>query len=827
MNRLRLQNTFSWLDSDEDDLKTLLWKSLRHRRRGYFHSTLYKQKKWDGYDEFFIKNSGRFLTGLLPEVELALDHLKRPFTVADERGSVEFLHKDIDDTFLQRWQPEGAERITLHDYQVDYINQIARLKRGIILSPTGCHRKGQGILMFDGSIKKVEDVEIGDRLMGPDSTPRTVSQLCHGRDQMYEIVPTSGRPFVVNGDHVLSLVRTNEGKKTGRRPNEIVNVSVMEWLTWSKTRKHVHKIYRVGVDFQGATSLPISPYHLGMLLGDGCITGRATATMTTEDFELIEASRSLASSMGVLCKVRKEKRKEHLSIITFPHPDGFRQKRGSNRLKSVLRDLELWGTNSGTKFIPQAYKVATRSDRLELLAGLMDTDGTGDGGCGFDYISKSYRLARDVAFVARSLGFACYLRRCKKRCQTGYVGSYYRLSISGDLSVVPCRINRKIRAIRAQKKNHLRTGFTAKPLGVENYFGFQIDKDNLYLLSDFTVTHNSGKTLSMVGILKSLPPGTPTLILTKSVDLTRQLYNDIEPWGIEGLGKVIGGAKKDFKPGLVTVANVDSVHKIANLLAYFRALIVDEVHLMMSNIPKQVYKRMERASIRVGMSATPFKFGSTDPCQKYETKGYFGPVVRTQGRILSTQELQDRGILSRSRCTFYPITQPELPYETYGDAVTLGIAENLHFNQIVAKIAQAQKGRTLILVERIKHGELLASLIPGSQFIYGQDTAEARLRCIKLLQESDQCVCIVQQQLISAGINVFIHSLIAASGGSATHNVIQRMGRGLRNAEDKELLQYTDFVFYNNDYLYSHSMHRMKVLASEGHEVIEADAIET
>lgn len=472
MNVLRLQNTFSWLKSDEEDLKKILWKSLRHRRKGYFHSTLYKQKKWDGYDEFFSHTSGRFLTGLLPEIELAMRYMKRSWTVQDERGATDFLHKNIDSNFLKQWSHISGKDITLYDYQVDYINQIIKDKRGIILSPTG-----------------------------------------------------------------------------------------------------------------------------------------------------------------------------------------------------------------------------------------------------------------------------------------------------------------------------------------------------------------SGKSFTMIGVLKALPPGTPTLVITKSVDLTRQLYNDIAPWGVEGLGKIFGASKKDFKPGVVTVANVDSIHKIETLLPYFKALIVDEVHLMMSKIPKQVYKRMEQANIRVGMSATPFKFGETDICQKYETKGFFGPVVKTGGRILTTQELQDKGVLSSSECTFYPITQPELPYETYMDAVTLGIAESLYFNQIVAKLSKKLTGRTLVLVERVKQGEMLANLIPGSKFVYGKDTAAARQECIELLQKSENCICIVQQKLISAGINVFIHNFINAMGGKADHDIIQRMGRGLRRADDKDGLKYYDFIFQINDYLMDHSYHRLKVLENEGHKIIVKDDI--
>jgi superfamily II DNA or RNA helicase len=468
MNVLKLQNNYSWLNSTDDILKTSLWKSLRFRRKNYFMSPLYKQRKWDGFDDFFKRDSGRFLTGLLPEVRKALYDLNKPFKVIDERGCFPIESDPIDDQYLNKWLIEGKKPITLHDYQVDYINQVGQIQRGIVRAPTG-----------------------------------------------------------------------------------------------------------------------------------------------------------------------------------------------------------------------------------------------------------------------------------------------------------------------------------------------------------------AGKSFIMVGMLKRLPPGTPTLILTKSKDLTYQIYDDIAAWQFPNLGKVIGSKKKDFKPNIITVANVDSVHKIDDLLPHFRCLMVDEVHAMMSKVPKTVYKRMERASIRIGLSATPFKFGETDKSQMYETKGFFGPVIKFQGRVLSTKELQERDVLSPSKCIFYPVEEPELPYETYQDAVTLGIAESIPFNKMVAKLAKKIKGRTLIIVERINQGEILQQLIPGSHWVYGQDTTEARKQVITLLQSSDKCVCIVQQKLISAGINVFIHNMICAMGGKADHDVIQRLGRGLRRADDKESLCYYDFVFNINDYLFDHSNHRMSVLRNEGHEVIE------
>lgn len=330
---------------------------------------------------------------------------------------------------------------------------------------------------------------------------------------------------------------------------------------------------------------------------------------------------------------------------------------------------------------------------------------------------------------------------------------------------------------------------------------------------------SAGKTNIMIGILKALPPNTPTLVLQNRLSLAQQNYEELLKWKFENVGNVWGGS---IKPNVITVASVQSTPKIEKLLPKIKVLIVDEIHDMMSKLPKAVYRRLKQADVRVAVSATPFKFGGKDNVQKFSVRGYFGPILKVKSAetgILTTAELQNRGILSSSNCVFYPIREPQIPHDIYIDAVTRGIAENFHFHKIVSKLAKQQNGRTLILVDRIAHGDTLHNLIPDSLWIQGKDDSETRKNVINLLQKSEQCVAIATQQIFNTGINVYIHNLINAAGGQADHQIIQRMGRGLRTASDKEVLNYYDFIFEINDYLEKHSKKRMKILASQGHNV--------
>ncbi len=361
-------------------------------------------------------------------------------------------------------------------------------------------------------------------------------------------------------------------------------------------------------------------------------------------------------------------------------------------------------------------------------------------------------------------------------------------------------------------------------------YDFQVDLINQTLKHHRGIVSSatgSGKTEIMISILKCLPPNTPTLILSNKKSLVNENYLRLQEWGFKDFGRLYDKYKE---PNIFTCATVQSLHKIEKLLPHIRCLIVDEIHDMMSKVPKKYYNKLKNASVRVAVSATWEKFGGRDKSQRYSVKGWFGPVFKTncsaaEKGVVKTKKLQKRGILSKSKCTFYPIRQPELPYDVYLDAVTNGIANNWHFHEMVHKLTKKCDGRTLILVERIAHGDFLHQLMPNTFWVAGRDDIHTRREVIEKLQKSStgRAVAIATQGIFNAGINVHLHNLINAAGGQAEHVIIQRMGRGLRTAGDKEILNYYDFVFHINEYLLKHSKKRIRILKKEGHEVIVKD----
>lgn len=430
------------------------------------------------------KNGGKF--GNLVDDMVACDRIGEP--VADVETKASEFGEDtdtlLDGSAISVQIPTGICEL---DSEFNGGLPLGTLTTVLMDSKAGkCHRRGQGILMYDGSIRKVEDIVVGDQIMGPDGAPRNVLSLSRGRGQMYDIIPKRGQPWGVNADHILTVQHVT--KPGGRRWKwRTVDVPVSEWLKWPATWKKNSYLFRAdSVEFNVAhQELPIDPYFLGVYLGDGT-SANSSVGISTADPEIVSTIYSAAAAWKL--KVSVSKRDGNAAAdYRFTGTSGKK-----SNVAKLLEKLELRHLQSGDKFIPSMYKTAPAAARLELLAGLMDTDGSLTKKSAYDYISKSPRLANDVAFVARSLGLAAYVVQCTKKCQTGAVGTYYRVSISGDAWRIPVRIPRKKAAPRKRKGyDTRRSSFKIVEAGIEDFYGFALDGDSRFLLDDFTVTHNS------------------------------------------------------------------------------------------------------------------------------------------------------------------------------------------------------------------------------------------------------------------------------------------------------------------------------------------------
>lgn len=478
-----------------------------------------------------------------------------------------------------------------------------------------CHARGQGVLMYDGTLRNVEHVEQGDRLMGPDSRPRNVLSVSQGHGKMYDVIPTKGEPWRVNGEHILTVVFTDT--------HEELEVSVNDYLQWVNKRKHRAKLFRAPVTFKAATApLPLDPYVLGLLLGDGCLGGKTDygILFTTADPELSDAVRAYIETLGMRLVTRGTKSGCVCYRLsgTPKHP---------NPVAEALKKLGLYGHLGSTKFIPRAYKTGSFKDRLAILAGLMDSDGSlVKSKTGYDFVSQSKRLADDTAFVARSLGLAAYTKPCEKRDQHGNGGTYYRVGISGDCNQVPCLLPRKQASPRKQKKNVLRTGFRIEPVDqMEDYYGFTLDRDARFLLDDFTVTHNS-----FAYLLPAIISGQRTVITTAKKSLQSQLIEKDLPY----LKKVLraGGYNFDFaaaygKGNFACLKKVKKEYKKAKFAAQWAWFFDNSKHARWEE-EKTAYARYVgnggKRSVKLPVAASKYNAEdcSGSECKHFKECGY-------------------------------------------------------------------------------------------------------------------------------------------------------------------------------------------------------------
>ncbi|MEQ8703774.1 MAG: replicative DNA helicase [Phaeodactylibacter sp.] len=347
-----------------------------------------------------------------------------------------------------------------------------------------CLGKGTKVLMHDGSLKKVENVVPGDLLMGDDSTPRRVLTIARGRERMYWIRQNKGKDYRVNESHILSLKKSRQEGKGER--GSILDISVREYLAKSAKFKSIYKGYKVAVDFP-EQAVPLPPYFLGLWLGDG---SSYKSNIINQDEEVVTYLEELAQAKG-------------LELVTYKQEGKCPEHRISNRaegqhgysIQGVLREMEVLQN----KHIPQAYLINSRQKRLELLAGLIDSNGHYlVQSNGYEITQNNEALARQIKFLCDSLGYrVSFTPKQVVISSIGYESTVYRLRIYGNLDEVPVKVERKQAAPWKSLVNWQVTGIQVEYDKVDDYYGFEIDGNRRFLLEDMTVTHNTAFTLSL------------------------------------------------------------------------------------------------------------------------------------------------------------------------------------------------------------------------------------------------------------------------------------------------------------------------------------------
>ena len=370
-------------------------------------------------------------------------------------------------------------------------------------STMGCHSYGTKIIMWDGSYKEVQDIVVGDKVMGVNSQARVVNELIRGYGKMFEIKQSRGETYIVNEDHILSLEYSASKRFMGLKKGDRVNMSVRDLMKIPEHTRRFFKGYKESYELEEKEFL-IPPYILGLWLGDGnCTSTRISVNM--RETQIIDDLREYATTIGKDLHISQDK-DENCYVVDVC---GTRHENKENLFRQGLVKYDLMSN----KHIPECYFHGSKEQRSALLAGLINSDGWvrhGKGRRTISFGNTNLDLIYGAKRVADSLGYITTIVKAREEgigngiCEGCKLRPYYHLNIYGfnDGHLME---NKKINDI-TPRRNFNTSTLTINEIGDDNFYGFDIDGDKLYLFNDCTVTHNcrtaNGMDVNGLGQLK-------------------------------------------------------------------------------------------------------------------------------------------------------------------------------------------------------------------------------------------------------------------------------------------------------------------------------------
>jgi superfamily II DNA or RNA helicase len=330
---------------------------------------------------------------------------------------------------------------------------------------------------------------------------------------------------------------------------------------------------------------------------------------------------------------------------------------------------------------------------------------------------------------------------------------------------------------------------------------YQVDAVNQFLNNLQCVQEIStgaGKTVMTATLSKSVEPYGRSLVIVPNKDLVKQTHEDYELLGLDvgvyfgdkkELGKThtictwqsLNTLQKRYKEGLSPIGLDEFGQDLV-------AVIVDEVHQAKADVLKQLLSGpFANVPIRWGLTGTI-------PKEDFEKTGLIaclGPVVNK----IAAKDLQDQGVLAN--CTVNVVQlQETVQYPSYQEELTYLTTNKQRLDFIADLINRlAESGNTLVLVDRLKAGELLCERIPESVFVSGTMKSNDRKEHYDEIKEADGKVIVATYGVAAVGINIpRIFNLVLLEPGKSFVRVIQSIGRGIRKAQDKDHVEIWDIT---------------------------------
>jgi phosphate starvation-inducible protein PhoH and related proteins len=389
-------------------------------------------------------------------------------------------------------------------YEMMDAEQIARMmERGTIeVAPLGYMRgRAQPYdrqVLTPSGFRPIGSLQVGDLVTGSNGLPTPVLGVYpQSRKEVFRVRTQDGASTLCCGEHLWAVTTLKD--RQYRRAHRVIETREM---IGHLRRAHAHQyelpLVSRPVEFE-PREVPMDPYALGLLLGDGCLTGSTTPTFATADAELAVALETALDGI----ELRRKGEVDYALRHTAGHRGGVIV---SNPVMVVLRSLGLAGTRSNTKFVPELYLHNSSDVRVAVLQGLLDTDGgpvtQRDRTCRIQFGTSSARLRDNVVFLVRSLGGVAYCRtreaawrspgRARGR-DVHHRSDAYVLDIRLPAGIAPFRLRRKRELYGVSGGGRpMRFIDSIEPAGEQETLCIQVAAaDSLYVTDDFLVTHNT------------------------------------------------------------------------------------------------------------------------------------------------------------------------------------------------------------------------------------------------------------------------------------------------------------------------------------------------
>jgi len=421
-------------------------------------------------------------------------------------------------------------------------------------------------ILTPGGFVEIGSIRPGDKVISVDGTPVNVNSIHpQGEKDVYKVSFSDGTHTLCCGEHLWETQteadRNNRKKRNGVAIREPLSGAVKttfeikESLLTNRGRKN-HSIPICNPIQFANKELIINPYLMGCLIGDGCYSQHFVSFSSADEEIICEFKQSLPHPV----KISKKPGDNYDYYITTK----TRSNKANNLLLFEVRDLGLMGQKSHEKIIPDKYLYSSVEDRVELLRGLMDTDGhIPKNGSSIEYYTTSQILASQVMELIRSLGGISSIRT-KKPFFTDKFGEKKQGKICYVVTVLfetlnPFKLSRKAGLFSDKKRMKIKYITGVEKQGEEECVCIHIDHPrHLYVTRDYNVTHNTLLSLKTALELLKIDNEYSQIILTKPIVeagesigfLPGDIDSKIDPYMDSFLGnfkKLVGSTKtKDF-----------------------------------------------------------------------------------------------------------------------------------------------------------------------------------------------------------------------------------------------------------------------------------------